>query len=139
MKCLIATFSFDTCMDNYFTSFRLITHNIWATGVHSLRYYANAVSLAETAAKKRETWLTHGFKQRTSSKKALKLWQWLARTKTINLKTKLKESIFKNNNQIMSPVTSRRWALLTEWTRTLPNTGLVSEWKNTGGPRLFEW
>ena len=44
--------------------------------------------------------------------------------------TKLKESIFKNNNQINSTVTTRTWLLPTEWIRTWPNTGLVFEWKN---------
>ena len=53
--------------------------------------------------------------------------------------TKLKESIFKNNNQINSTVTTRTWVLSTEWIRTWPSTGLVSEWKNGGGPYLFEW
>ena len=37
MACLTATFSFEIFMDNYFTSFRLLTHlwvnKIWATGV----------------------------------------------------------------------------------------------------------
>ena len=53
--------------------------------------------------------------------------------------TKLKESIFKNNNQIKSTVTTRAWVLSAEWTRAWPITGLVSRWKSSGGPRLFEW
>ena len=46
--------------------------------------------------------------------------------------TKLKESTFKNNNQINSTVTTRRWVLSTEWTRTRPGTGLVYKWINDG-------
>ena len=40
--------------------------------------------------------------------------------------TKLKENMFKNN-QIISIVTTRTWVLSTEWTKTWPSTGLVSE------------
>ena len=52
--------------------------------------------------------------------------------------TKLKEGIFKSNNQINSAVTTRTWVQSKEWIRTWPNTGLVSERKNGGGTRLFE-
>ena len=41
--------------------------------------------------------------------------------------SKLKEHIFKSNNQINSTVTTRTWVLSKEWIRTWPNTGLVSE------------
>ena len=37
----------------------------------------------------------------------------------------MKESIFKNNNQINSTVTTRTWVLSTELIRTWPSTGLV--------------
>ena len=40
--------------------------------------------------------------------------------------TKLKESIFKTNNQINSTVITRTWVLSKEWIRTWPKTGLVS-------------
>ena len=40
--------------------------------------------------------------------------------------TKLKESIFKNNNQINFTVTTRTWLLSTEQTRAWPIAGLVS-------------
>ena len=43
-----------------------------------------------------------------------------------------KESIFKNSNQVNSTVTTRAW------TSSCSSTGLISEWKNGGGPRLFE-
>ena len=48
--------------------------------------------------------------------------------------TRLKESIVKNNNQLNSIVTTRRWVLSTEWTRTRLGTGLVYEWKNDSVP-----
>ena len=54
------------------------------------------------------------------------------------VETKLKGSIFENNNQIIYSVITRTWVLSTEWIRTWPSTGLVSEWKSGGGPRLFE-
>ena len=44
----------------------------------------------------------------------------------LDVATKLKESIFKKNNQIKSTVASRTWALSTEWTRAWPITGLLS-------------
>ena len=53
------------------------------------------------------------------------------------VETKLKQSILKNKNQIYSTVTTRKWLLLTEWTRMWPSTGLVSECRNGDGPRLF--
>ena len=52
--------------------------------------------------------------------------------------TKLKESIFKNNNQIKSTVAARTQVLSTERARVWPITGLASGCKNDGGPRLFE-
>ena len=33
---------------------------------------------------------------------------------------------------------NQNMVLSTEWIRTWPSTGLVSELKNSGGPRLFE-
>ena len=56
-----------------------------------------------------------------------------------DVETKLKQSIFKINNQINSIATTRTWALSKEWIRTWPKTGLVSQWKNSGGTHLFEW
>ena len=53
--------------------------------------------------------------------------------------TKLKGSVFKNNNQINSIATTRTWALSTEWTRAQAITGLVSGLKNDGGSCLFQW
>ena len=74
------------------------------------------------------------------TQKTAQLWQWLVRTITgqftqvllnlVNLRdflcvgTKLKESIFKNNNQINSNVTTRTWVLSTEW----PERGQLQDW-----------
>ena len=53
---------------------------------------------------------------------------------------KLKESIFKNNNETNYNVTTKTSVLSTECIRTWPDAGLVSERKKIGGgPRLFEW
>ena len=51
---------------------------------------------------------------------------------------KLKESIFKNNNQISSTLTTKTWVLPAEWIRTWWSSVLVPKWKNVGGPRLFQ-
>ena len=53
--------------------------------------------------------------------------------------TKLKESVFKNNNQINSTVTTTTWILSREWTRVWVITGFAAGWKNDDGPCLFEW
>ena len=42
---------------------------------------------------------------------------------------KLKENIFKNNNQISSTLTSRTWVFPTKWTRTEPSIGIrMKKW-----------
>ena len=56
-------------------------------------------------------------------------WQWLVRITAGNLRAKLKESIFKNNNQINYTVTTTTWVLSTEWSRTWSSKGLVLKWK----------
>ena len=106
-----------TIMNNYVTCFRLLTHlgvnNIWAD-------YANALLLGTNSRKRRNVDTLDSAHQ---SKKAVQLWQWLVWTTTewctllllnfLNLRDlfdvwiKLKESIFKNNNQINSTVTTR--------------------------------
>ena len=142
-----------TVMNNHVTWFYLLTHlgvnNIWATGgaqqklVRQMHYWCG-----QTAAKKECGY----FEQRTSSKKAVQLWQWLAWTTTerctllllnfLNVRdlfgvwSKLKESIFKNNNQINFTVTTRIGVFSKEWTRAFASTRLVSEWKN--GLRLLK-
>ena len=122
MECLTLTVFFvvffDIFMDNYFTSFRLLTHlgvnNIWATSVPN---NANTLSLGANNCKKKKR---GRFEQRTSSKKEMQLWRWndsravyIVSSESCEPKsffgvgTKLKECIFKNNNQISSTVTTR--------------------------------
>ena len=149
MESLTSTVSFDISMDNYFTSFCLLTHlgvnNLWAIGVLKKIGQENALSLRTNSSKKKkkrkkkETW---PFKQRNTHqvKKQCTLSRCSAGRFTqlllnlVNLRdlfgvgTKLKERIFKNNNQMNSTLTTRTWILSTEWIRTLPSTGLVFEW-----------
>ena len=107
-----------TVRNNYVTCFSLFNYlgvsNIWPTG------YSNALFLGTNSHKKKEC---GPFGQHTSCKKAEQLWQRLVCTTTewctllllnfLNLRDlfdvwiKLKESIFKNNNQINSTVTTR--------------------------------
>ena len=98
--------------------------------------YANALSLGTNSCKKKKRIFSANIDQRTSSKKAMLLSQLLVRTisgqltklylNLVNLSDlfgvgrKLKESVFKNNNQINSTVTTKSWVLSTEWTRTWP-------------------
>ena len=92
--------------------------------------------------------------QSTSSKISSATWQWLVWTtgerctllllNFLNLRDlfgvwrKLKESIFKNSNQINSTVTTRTLIFLKGWTRVSPSTRLVCEWKSCAGPRLLK-
>ena len=135
-------------MNNYVTCFRLLTHlgvnNIWAD-------YANALLLGTNSRKKRNVDTLDSAHQ---SKKAVQLWQWLVWTTTewctllllnfLNLRDlfgiwrKLKESIFKNSNQINSTVTTRTLIFLKGWTRVSPSTRLVCKWKSCAGPRLLK-
>ena len=95
----------------------------------------------QTAAKKKER---GHFEERSThqAKKQCNLCCWLVRQQggyiasskscqsnrdSFGVGTKLKESIFKNNSQINSTVTTRTWVLSTEWMRTWPSTGLVSK------------
>ena len=57
MECLTASVGFEISMDNYFTSFRLLTNlgvnNMRATRVLNKNSYANALSLDISSCKKR--------------------------------------------------------------------------------------
>ena len=114
-----------TVMNNYITCFRLLTHlgvnNIWATGVHNKNRLRKCTIARDKQLQKKEC---GHFGQRTSTKKGSATWQWLVWIPTkwcallllnfMNLRglfgvwKKLKENIFKNNNQINSTVTTRR-------------------------------
>ena len=151
MECLTPTFWLEMFRDDYFTSFHLLTHlgvnNIRATRVLNKNRLCKCTIIGDKQLQKKER---GHFKQRTSSKNAVQLWleQWQGDLHSFNLVnlrdffsvgTKLKERIFKTNNQINSTVITRTWVLSAEWTRTWPSTWLVSQWKNGGGPRSFEW
>ena len=72
MDCLTPTFGFDIFMDNYFTSFRLLTHlgvnNIRAAGVLNKNMICKCTFIGNKELLKKER---GHFEQRTSSKKKL--------------------------------------------------------------------
>ena len=74
MECLTPTSSFDIFMDNYFTSFRLVTHlgvnNIRATSVLNKNRLRKCTIIGDKKLQKNER---GDFDQCTSSKKAVKL------------------------------------------------------------------
>ena len=92
-------------MDNYFTSFRLLTHvgvnNIRATSVLKKNRFSKCTVIGDKQLQKKEP------------KRFVRCWN------------KVEKDIFKNKNQISSIVTARIWVFSTEWTRTWPR--LVSE------------
>ena len=103
--------SFNIFMDNYFTSFRLLTHlrvnNIRATRVLNKIGYANTLSLATSSYKKQER---GHFEQRSAhqAKKQCNLCGWAIYIASsefcqpnidlFGVGIKSKESAFKNNN-----------------------------------------
>ena len=74
MECLTASVSFEIFMDNYFTSFRLLTHlgvnNIRATRVLNKIRLRKCTITGDKHLQKKES---GHFEQPTSSKKAVKL------------------------------------------------------------------
>ena len=149
MECLLPT-----VMNNYLTCFRLLTHlgvnNIWKTGVLNKNSIRKSTIFVGKQPQKKEC---GNFGQRASSKKSSATWQWLVWTTRkwctllllnfLNLRDlfdvwiRLKESIFKKNNQINFAVTTRTGFFSKGWTRAFPSTRLVPEWKNGGVPRLL--
>ena len=148
MECLTPTVSFDLFMDNYFTSFRLfvclptLVLTTFGQDVCSTKIgYANTISSQTSSCKKRNLANLNSaahVKQKhcvtcvagQNDSRAL----YIASSEScqpnrnlFDVGAKLKESIFKSNNQINSYVTTRTWVLSKEWIRTWPNTGLVSE------------
>ena len=148
MECLTPTVSFDLSMDNYFISFRLfvclptLELTTFEQEVCSTKIgYANTLSSGTNSCKKRNVTTLNSaahIKQKCcvacvagkNDKRALYIASPESCQPNRNLfgvGTKLKESIFKSNNQIISTVTTRTWVLSKEWIRTWQNTGLVSE------------
>ena len=133
-----------TVMNNYVACFSMPTHlgvnNIWATGVLSKNRLRKCTIVGDKQPQKRNVDTLDSAHQ---AKKAVQIWQWLVWTTTerctllllnfLNLRdllgvwTKLKESIFKNNNQINSTVTRRTGVFPQGWTRAFPSRRLVSE------------
>ena len=139
MECLSPT-----VMNNYVTCFSMPTHlgvnNIWATGVLSKNRLRKCTIVGDKQPQKSNVDTLDSAHQ---AKKAVQIWQWLVWTTTerctllllnfLNLRDllgvwiKLKESIFKNNNQINSTVTRRTGVFSQGWTRAFPSRRLVSE------------
>ena len=151
MEWLALTFSFYIFMDYYFTCFRLLIHlgvnKILATGVLTKNRLHKCTIIGNKQQQKKENF---HFEQCTSSKKAVYLWlekQWgvyidfsvsckpkrLARCRNKVERKHIQEqqpSQFHCYNQNMD--------FVNRMTSTWSSTGLASEWKNGGGPRLFE-
>ena len=147
MKCLTPNVSFDLFMDNYFTSFRLFvclptlelttleremcstkigSANTPSSGTNSCKKW-NMTTLNSAAHIKQKRCVTYVAGQNGS--KVLYIASSESCQPNRNLSgvgTKLKESLFKSNNQINSSVTTRTWVLSKEQIRTWPNTGLVT-------------
>ena len=100
MECLTPNFSFDIFIDDCLTSFRRCLPTLELT-LYEQQVCSTKIDYANALS--------------------------LGTNNLIGVGTKLKESIFKNNNQISSTDTIRIWVLSTEWTRTWPSTGLVYE------------
>ena len=134
--------SYHIFINNCFTSFRLLPHrgvnNIRATCESNKNRIPKCTIIVDKQPPKKEC---GHFQHRTLSKN--KHSEFDSGTKTeprtqlllnpLNLRdlfgvrTKLKENLFKYNNQINSTVTTRTWLFSAEWTRTSPITGLVSK------------
>ena len=149
MESLTPTVSFDMFMDNCFISFclfdcsptlELTTFEQEVCSATKIGY-ANTLSSGTNSCKKRNVATLNSaahIKQKRcvtcvagqNDSRALYIASSESCQPNRNLfgvGTKLKESIFKSNNQINSTVTTRTWVLSKEWIRTWPNTGLVSE------------
>ena len=129
----------DEYMNNYFTSFCQLTHlganNIRATirerlckctiigGKQLLKKNVATLNRAHQTKKQRN------FDSSQSNNRVVYIASIsFESNKFVRRLNKVERSIFKNNNQINSTVTTRRWVLLTEWTRSQPGAGLVYEW-----------
>ena len=158
MECLTPTVSFDLFMDNYFISFRLFVclptlelktckETVCSTKIGYQIHYrwgqkvakkTNVVTLNSAAHIKQKSCVT----SRTGQNDSRRLYIASSESRQPNrnlfgVGTKLKESIFKSNNQINSTVTTRTWVLSREWVRTWPNRGLVSDGKMLLVPVCF--
>ena len=143
MECLSPTVSFDIFLDNYFTSFRLLTHlgvnNIRATRMFSKNRLRKCTIIGDKHLQKKQR---GHFEQCKSSKKVVQL-GWnnrsaidIASSESCEPKRFVwccnkveKKTIFEYNNQISFTFTTRTWALSREWTRTWPSIGIrMTKW-----------
>ena len=147
MECVTPTVSFDLSVDNFFSSFRLFAclptlelttfeQEMCSTKIG----YANTLSSGRNSYKKRNVTTLNSaahIRQKCCgacvSGKNDKGVLYIASSESyqpnsnlFGVGTKLKESIFKSNNQINSTITTRTSILSKKWIRTWPNTGLVS-------------
>ena len=96
-------------MSNYFTSICLLTHlgvnNIWATGVLNKNRLHKCTIVGKKQPQKKGMWSlwTAHIKQKKQCNFDRSLFKLL--------KESMKESIFQNNHQINSTVTTRTWVL----------------------------
>ena len=141
------TVSFNFFTDNYFTSFRLfvclltLELSTFKQEVCSTKkYYANTLSSGTNSCKKRNvatldsavhimqkpcfTCVAGKNDSRAFFRASSESCQ--PNRNLFGVGTKLRESIFKSNNQINSIVTTRTWVLV-KWVITWPSTGLVYE------------
>ena len=143
MECSTPTVTFDIFMDYYFTFFRLLTHhgvnNIRATGVLNKNRLHKGTIIRDSSCKKNQNVATLNSAAHIKQKSSVNLCLVNLRD-LFGVAAKLKESIFKNNNETNYTVTTKTSVLSTECIRTWPDAGLVSKRKKIGGgPRLFEW
>ena len=92
-------------MDKYFTSFRLLTH----LGVNKIRAtrVLNKIGYAKQLQKNEFGHFGHLASSESCEPEGfVRFWN------------KIEKNLFKSNNQISSTVTTRKWVLSTEWTKT---------------------
>ena len=146
MECLLPTvIIYLRIINTYFTTSRLLTHsgvrNIQAPGVLKKNRLRNALSLGSHNRKNRmwQLWISYIMKKNSANLTVVG-WSnnrvvYKASSKSFKPKifvwcfNKIERSIFKNNIQINSTVTTRTQAFSTG---TLPRQWLVSKWKNGG-------
>ena len=147
----------DEYMNNYFISFRQLTY-LGVNNIHAtIKGYRNALSLGKNSCKirnvatlksvhqaKKQCDFDSGWLERQQCNFAIYLdssesceprrfvWCWMEQ-KWIYVYV----YTFKNNNQISSTVTTR--AEFCQQNGPEHGQVLVSEWKNGGGSRMFEW
>ena len=145
MECFTPTVSFYLFTNNYFTSFCFFVclttfeQEVFPTKI----VYANALSLGINNCKKRNV-ATLKSVANLKQKRCVtcvascndRRFLYIASSEScqsnrnlFDIGTKLKENIFKSNNQVSSTVTTTIWILTKEWIRTRPNTALVSNEK----------